>query len=182
MSKTTGADQDYLISQIRDIVDFPKKGIVFRDITPLLLNSDGLKRSAQAMVKPFKNMQIDAVAGAESRGFIFGTVIALELGCGFIPIRKPGKLPDDTISQEYSLEYGTDTLEMHTDAVKPSQKILLVDDLLATGGTMAACCRLVEALGGEVAGISILIELAYLNGRDPLNGYDIHSIITYNNE
>ena len=174
--------QKQLESLIRSIPDFPKKGIVFRDITPLLADSRGLAQAVQAMARPFRDKNIDLVVGAESRGFIFGAAVALELNCGFVPVRKPGKLPAQTIAQEYELEYGADKLEIHADAVKKGQRILLVDDLLATGGTMQACCRMIEQLQGEVIGISFLVELAFLGGRAKLRGYDIHSIISYDSE
>ncbi len=167
---------------IRSVPDFPKPGIVFRDITPLLADPDGLTQAIRLMIAPFEGQHIDLIAGAESRGFIFGTVIAHFLNCGFVPIRKPGKLPAETISEEYQLEYGTDNLEIHTDAIKPGQRVLIVDDLLATGGTMEACCKMVEKLGGKIVGISLLIDLAFLKGREKLKGYDTNAVITYNQE
>jgi len=136
---------------IRDIPDFPKKGIIFKDITPLLASKDAFKSAVELMVQPYKNKGIDKVASMESRGFIFGAAVAMELGCGFIPIRKKGKLPYKTVSQTYQLEYGTDTLEIHEDAVSHSEKILIVDDVLATGGTAKAVCSLIEKIGGAVA-------------------------------
>ncbi len=171
-----------LIKYIRSIVDFPKPGIVFRDITPLLADADALAYSVEAMAKPFVGRGVELVVGAESRGFIFGTAVARYLHCGFIPVRKPGKLPAETIAQEYSLEYGTDKIEIHADAIQPGQKVLMVDDLLATGGTMKACCDLVEKLRGDIIGISFLIDLAFLNGRKLLEGYEIHSQIQYDSE
>ncbi|MCP4709836.1 MAG: adenine phosphoribosyltransferase [Planctomycetes bacterium] len=171
-----------LIKFIRDVPDFPKPGIMFRDITPLLADPEGLTLAAQLMADPFRNQNIDLVIGAESRGFIFGVVVARELKCGFVPVRKPGKLPCETISAEYQLEYGADKLQIHTDAVKNDQKILMVDDLLATGGTMNASCQMVEKLGGNIVGISFLIELAFLNGRDKLRNYSINSLISYDSE
>ena len=167
---------------IRDVPDFPKPGIVFRDITPLLADPDGLAESCSAMADPFRQANIDLVVGVESRGFIFGTVVARELNVGFVPIRKPGKLPYKTISEEYQLEYGSDKIEIHADAVKAGQRILMIDDLLATGGTMKAACQLVEHLGGEIIGISFIIELAFLNGRSLIENYNIHSLITYDSE
>lgn len=164
---------------IRDIPDFPKPGILFRDITTLLSDKEGLHLACEAMAKPFQNLGIEQVIGAESRGFIFGVAIAHSLKCGFVPIRKPGKLPSNKISESYELEYGTDSLEIHSDAVKPSQKVLLCDDLLATGGTMEACCKMVEKLGGEIMGVSFLIELAFLNGREKLSKYKVETVITY---
>ena len=150
---------------IRDIPDFPKPGILFRDITPLLAN-------------PFRGKNIDLVVGAESRGFIFGTAVACCLSAGFVLVRKPGKLPHKRIAMTYDLEYGTDTLEMHADSIVAGQRVLIVDDLLATGGTMKACCDMVTQLGGTVAGIAVLIELAGLNGRAKLP-WDVHSVLQY---
>lgn len=167
---------------IRSIPDFPKPGIMFRDIMPLLGDRQGLAMAIHLMSDPFRKSGIECVVGAESRGFIFGTAIARELNAGFVPVRKPGKLPAATVSKEYGLEYGSDTLEIHTDAIKPGQKVLVVDDLLATGGTMKACCEMVEELGGEIHGISLLIELCFLNGREKFSQYPIHSIIEYHSE
>ena len=171
--------QKYLHTFIRSIQDFPKPGILFWDITPLLADKDALAQTIAGMAEPFRNRQIDRVVGIESRGFILGTAIARELNCGFVPVRKPHKLPAQTIRQEYALEYGTDTLEMHADAVQPGQQILMVDDLLATGGTMQASCQLVERLGGKILGLSFLIELAFLKGRSRLPGYDLHCLLTF---
>lgn len=171
--------QTKIKSLIRDIPDFPKPGILFRDITTLLADKDGLRMACAAMAEPFKDKGVEQVVGAESRGFIFGVAIAHCLGCGFVPVRKPGKLPYDVISESYELEYGTDNLEMHTDSVKPGQKVLLCDDLLATGGTMSACCKMVERLGGDIVGVSFLIELGFLNGRSKLSAYDVKTVITY---
>lgn len=162
---------------IRDVPDFPKPGIIFKDITPLLLDPNGLSLAVEYLTQPYRGMDLDAVAGTESRGFMFGIAVARNLSAGFIPIRKPGKLPSKTRSASYELEYGTDTLEIHDDAIQPGQRILMVDDLLATGGTMAASCELVESLGGQVVGVSLLIELCFLNGREKLTKYPIHSII-----
>lgn len=173
---------DDLRKLIRNVPDFPKPGIVFRDITPLLSDANGLALAIKLMAKPFADMNIEAVVGAESRGFIFGLGLALELGCGFVPVRKKGKLPAAVISQEYSLEYGTDKLEIHSDAVNKGQRVLLVDDLLATGGTMQACCELLERLEAKILGISFLIELSFLNGRNLLGDYNIHNIISYDSE
>ena len=167
---------------MRSIPDWPKQGIVFRDITPVLADAAGLELACAAMAAPFRNHNVELVVGTESRGFIFGAAIARELHCGFIPIRKPGKLPGATICQEYELEYGTDKLEIHTDAIAAGRRVLLVDDLLATGGTMRASCQMVEELKGQIVGISFLIELAFLNGRSLLGGHDVHSVITYTSE
>ncbi len=164
---------------IRDIPDFPKKGILFKDITPLLASAQGLAMAVEVLCNPFRGMGIQAVIGAESRGFIFGTAIAQALSCGFVPVRKPGKLPSEKLSLTYSLEYGQDTLEIHKDCIKRGEKCLIVDDLLATGGTMRACCDLVESLGGDIVGIAVLIELTFLTGRSRFNKYNLHSAIKY---
>ena len=163
---------------IRDVPDFPKPGILFRDITPLLSNPSGLALSIELLANPFRGKNIDLVVGAESRGFIFGTAVACCLSAGFVIVRKPGKLPHKRIAMNYDLEYGTDTLEMHADSIVAGQRVLIVDDLLATGGTMKACCDLVTKLGGTVAGIAVLIELAGLKGRDKLP-CDVHTVIQY---
>ena len=164
---------------IRDVPDFPKPGVVFKDITPLLADPAGLAWAVELMVQPFRGKRVDLVAGAESRGFIFGTAVARELSAGFVPIRKLGKLPHHTYRHEYVLEYGSDAPEIHRDAVKPGQSILLVDDLLATGGTLAACCRLVSDLGGNVTAVAVLIELTELRGRDRLAGYPVFSVLSF---
>lgn len=168
-----------LKEKIRVIDDFPTKGISFKDITTLLKDADSLKNCINQMADRFKGIQIDMVVGPESRGFIFATPLAYLLNTGFVPVRKTGKLPAETISYEYSLEYGTDKLEMHQDSIKPGQKVLIVDDLLATGGTMYAAAKLVEKLGGEVVGLGFLIELEDLNGREKLKGYKVESLIQY---
>src|SRR3972149_6528251 len=154
---------DNLKKLIRDVPDFPKKGIIFKDITPLLQNPKGLRECVEEISTHYKNNKIDVVVGAEARGFILAPSIAFNLGAGFVPIRKPGKLPYEKISMSYALEYGTDTLEIHKDGVKKGQQVLMVDDLLATGGTMAACCKMVESLGGNVVGWAFLFELTFLN-------------------
>ena len=164
---------------IRDIPDFPKPGILFRDITPLLADPSGLALSVELLANPFRGKNIDLVVGAESRGFIFGTAVACCLSAGFVIVRKPGKLPSKRIATSYDLEYGTDSLEMHADAIVKGQRVLVVDDLLATGGTMKACCDLVKQLGGQIAGIAVLIELAGLRGRDKLTPYDVHAVLRY---
>jgi adenine phosphoribosyltransferase len=164
---------------IRDIPDYPHPGIVFRDITPLLRDRAGLALAAELMVNPFRNDNIDIVVGAESRGFIFGTLLARALNAGFVPIRKPGKLPADTKACDYDLEYGSDTLEIHSDAIQPGQRVLLVDDLIATGGTMLASKQLVDSLSGELAGITVLIELAALGGATKLLPHHVHSVLQY---
>jgi len=167
---------------IRNVPDFPKPGIVFRDITTLLADPAGLALAVKAMADPFRDQNIDVVVGAESRGFIFGAAMAVDLGCAFVPVRKPGKLPAATIAQEYELEYGTDKLELHADAIKPGQRVLMVDDLLATGGTMKACCQMIEQLKGTIVGIAFLVGLDFLNGRAQLADYNLHTVINYNHE
>ncbi|HHT9104330.1 MAG TPA: adenine phosphoribosyltransferase [Candidatus Wujingus californicus] len=170
---------DDLKKLIRDVPDFPKKGIIFKDITPLLQNPTGLRTAVEIISNNYKDRGVDVVVGAEARGFILAPAVAFNLGAGFVPVRKPRKLPYEKISMSYALEYGTDTLEMHKDAVRKNQNVLMVDDLLATGGTMAACCKMVESLGGNVIGCAFLIELTFLNGRKNLNKYDIFSLIRY---
>jgi adenine phosphoribosyltransferase len=168
-----------LADYIRDVPNFPKPGILFRDITPMLANPQALGEATRQLAEQYRNQRIDVVAAAEARGFIFATPLALELGVGFVPIRKPGKLPCDTFSHEYELEYGTDTLQVHQDGVRPGQNVLLVDDLLATGGTMAACCRLVEQTGAQVAGCAFVIELKGLDGKSKLAPRSVFSLIQY---
>ena len=164
---------------VTTIPDFPKPGIMFRDITTVVSSAEGLKMSIDQMVDQLKNIDFDLVAGSESRGFVFGTPVAYALGKGFILVRKKGKLPRETISQEYDLEYGTATLEMHKDAVKPGDKVVIVDDLIATGGTTEAMIKMIERLGGKVVKICFVMELAGLGGRDRLKGYDVTSLIRY---
>lgn len=164
---------------IRDIQDFPKEGIIFKDITPLLINAEARKKCLDLLVAAISNQRIDKVIGVESRGFFFGTLLAQKLNAGFIPVRKPNKLPYETISATYDLEYGTDTLEIHADAIQKGDRILMHDDVLATGGTARAVCELVERLGGEIVQCNFLIELTFLNGRSKLNGKAIFSAITY---
>jgi len=164
---------------IRDVNDWPKQGILFRDITPLLADAGGLALSIELLANPFRGKGIDLVIGAESRGFIFGTAVACAISAGFQLVRKPKKLPHKTISVTYDLEYGTDTLEMHADAIVHGQRVLIVDDVLATGGTMKACCDMVHKLGGEIAGIAVMIELAGLKGRARLPETHVHSVLTY---
>ena len=164
---------------IREIPDFPKPGILFRDITPMLADPSGLALAVELMANPFRGKYIDLVVGAESRGFIFGTAVACCLSAGFGVVRKPGKLPYKRVSLTYDLEYGTDTLEMHADGVIAGQRVLVVDDLLATGGTMKASCDLVKQLGGEVVAAAVLIELEGLKGRDKIDVPDVHSVLTY---
>jgi len=164
---------------IRSIPDWPKKGILFRDITPLLANPKAFSEAVDALGAGFKDASIEYVAAVEARGFIFGAAVAAKLGAGFVPIRKKGKLPFETESVSYALEYGTDTLEVHSDALDGGGKVLMVDDLLATGGTMAAACKLIEKIGGQVAGIAFLIELSELAGRKKLGAYEISALISY---
>ena len=164
---------------IRDIKDFPKAGVVFKDINPVLHDPVAFRESVDRMLQYGRSRDANVVVGIESRGFIFGTPIALELDAGFVPVRKLGKLPGETMRAEYSLEYGTNTVEIQKDAIEPGQRVLIVDDLLATGGTSAAAAELVEALGGEVVGMVFLVELGFLNGRDALQGYDICSLIEF---
>lgn len=164
---------------IRDVPDFPIKGIIFKDITTLLKNENGFENTLNELYNLCNNKGITKVIGIESRGFIFGGALAGKLNAGFVPIRKPGKLPAETLSEEYSLEYGIDTIEIHKDALNESDVVLLHDDLLATGGTMAAACKLVEKMGARIAQINFIIELDFLNGREKLRNYDVQSIIRY---
>ncbi len=164
---------------IRAIPDFPEPGIIFRDVTSVLQDASGLKLAVDSMIQLLDGVAFDIVAGTESRGFLFGMPIAYQLGKAFIPVRKKGKLPCETISAEYALEYGTAEIEIHKDAVKPGQRVVLVDDLIATGGTLAASIKLIEQLGGEVAKVILLMELAGLKGRDKLAGYEVASVISY---
>ena len=171
-----------LKSHIRNVKDFPKLGIMFRDITTLLKNPEAFNYTLEQLLTFVEDKKINKVVGIESRGFIFGAVLANKLNCGFIPVRKPGKLPAEKVSISYSLEYGEDKLEMHKDAIQPGDKVLIHDDLLATGGTMNAVCQLIEQLGGEIVQVSFLIELSFLNGRNKLNKYDVRSIVDYVDE
>lgn len=168
-----------LNNYIRDIQDFPKKGIVFKDITPLLQDKAAFAKAVSELLKLVDNKQIDTVVGIEARGYFFGAVLAEKFGAGFVPIRKPGKLPFDTASQSYALEYGTDTLEMHSDSIKPGDRVLLHDDVLATGGTAQAAVALIESLGGEVVQCNFLMELEFLKGRQKLNGHVVTTVLKY---
>ena len=170
---------DSLRGKIREVPDFPKPGILFYDITTLLKDADAFAEAIELMNEPFRDEGIDLVVGMESRGFIFSAPMALHLGAGFVPVRKLGKLPAETISVEYELEYGTNTLEVHRDAIRPGQRVLIVDDLLATGGTVLGTIDLVKQLKGEVVGLSFLVELGFLKGRERLSGYPINSVISY---
>jgi adenine phosphoribosyltransferase len=168
-----------LASLIRSVPDFPIDGILFYDITTLLKDAEGLKESIDRLADHYQKTGIDVVVGVESRGFIFGVPLAYQLGVGFVAVRKPGKLPADTITESYKLEYGTNSLEMHVDAIEKGQNALVVDDLLATGGTAKATCSLVEKLGGRVVGLAFIIELNFLKGREKLAGYDVFSLLQY---
>jgi adenine phosphoribosyltransferase len=171
-----------LADHIREIPDYPKPGIVFRDITPLLLDPEALDAAVCGLVDWVRPRDVDLVVAAEARGFILGGAIARQIGAGFVPARKPGKLPHDTVSAEYILEYGVDALEMHADALAHGARVLVHDDLLATGGTARALCELVERAGAEVVGCAFLVELDFLPGREKLTGYDVHSLISYDTE
>ena len=168
-----------LESKIRDIPDFPKQGIVFKDIMPLLADAETFHATIDLLAEFGAPRKPDLVLGAEARGFMLGGALAYKLGCGFVAARKPGKLPWETVSAEYALEYGVDSLELHADAIRAGARVLVHDDLLATGGTARAKVELVEQLGGEVVGLAFVIELAFLNGREKLEGYDVHSLIQY---
>ncbi len=167
---------------IRTVKDFPIEGIMFRDITTLLLNTEASKKTIDELFNYAKDLNITKVVGIESRGFLFGMMLAEKLGVGFVPIRKPGKLPAETVSMEYELEYGTDKIEIHKDAVNKGDKVLLHDDLLATGGTAEAACKLIEKLGGEVVQVSFIVELSFLNGREHLKNYDVKALVDYKSE
>lgn len=171
-----------LKNYIRDINDFPKKGIVFRDITTLLINPIALKEAIDQLSDSLKELKIDKVVGIESRGFIFGGMLAERFDAGFVPVRKPGKLPAETEKEFYDLEYGKDSIEIHKDAITAGDKVLIHDDLLATGGTAKAAINLVEKLGGEVVGALFLVELSFLNGREKLKGYNVKSLVDYTSE
>ena len=170
---------EHLKALIRDVPDFPMQGILFRDVTPLLRDPQGIRQVVDALAERYRGQGIDVVAGIESRGFLFGAPLAVALGVGFVPIRKLGKLPADKISREYALEYGTNALEMHRDAVQPGESVLLIDDLLATGGTARAAAALLEEVGGRIAEVAFVIELAFLNGRSALDGYPVHALLEY---
>ncbi len=170
---------DELKKLIREVPDFPKPGILFYDITTLLKDSAGLQALSDRFAEHYAEERPDIVVGIEARGFVFGPLLATRLDRGFVPVRKPGKLPAETVEVSYDLEYGQDTLQVHRDAVEPGQRVLIVDDLLATGGTAAATCKLVEKLGGQVAGLAFVVELTFLNGRDKLPGYDVFSLLEY---
>ena len=168
-----------LASTVRSVADFPVEGILFYDITTMLKNPDALKESVDQLANHYQDAGIDLVVGVESRGFIFGMPLAYKFGVGFVPVRKPGKLPAEKLAESYELEYGTNTLEIHIDAIKPGQRVLVVDDLLATGGTAKATCALVEKLGGQVVGTAFVIELNFLKGREKLQGYEVFALLKY---
>ena len=169
----------HLKDLIRNVPDFPRKGILFYDITTLLKDKRAFKEVIDILAARYRRQSIDLVLGVESRGFIFAPTLAYHLGAGFVPVRKPGKLPAETVKASYDLEYGQDTLEIHRDAIQKRQRVLVVDDLLATGGTAAAVIQLIRQLGGEVAGAAFLVELEFLNGRKKLNGYEVYSLLRY---
>ena len=168
-----------LAMTIRSVPDFPVEGILFYDITTMLKNPEAFRESIDQLVIYYQETEVDVVVGVESRGFIFGAPLAYKLGVGFVPVRKPGKLPAEKLAESYELEYGTNTLEIHKDAIEQGQKVLVVDDLLATGGTAKATCNLVEKLGGQVVGVAFVIELNFLKGREQLKGYDVFSLLSY---
>lgn len=172
------ADRDLIAGLIRDIPDFPEPGIVFKDITPLLASAQGLSTAIDAMAAPYVNSKVDLVIGVEARGFLFSTPVAYRLGAGCVPFRKPGKLPFETVEHTYELEYGTDTLAAHTDAVAEGSRVLIVDDVLATGGTAAAAVELVTNLGGDIVGCAFLMELGFLRGRERLEGQQVSTVLT----
>ncbi len=178
-SSQTAVNCDSLKQLIREVPDFPKPGILFYDITTLLKDKLGFAKLIDALTERFLNKDIDLVLGIEARGFIFGPALAYRLNAGFIPVRKPKKLPAETVRWTYDLEYGQDTLEMHKDAIKPGQRIIIVDDLLATGGTAKATAELAKSLGGEICGLGFVVELDFLNGRDKLKDYDVVSLLHY---
>lgn len=168
-----------LKSKIRIIEDFPEEGISFKDITTLIKDKEAFRQVVDLIVNDLKDKDIEYIAGPEARGFLLGAAVAYALGVGFIPIRKPGKLPSDTISYEYELEYGTNTLEIHRDSIEKGKKVAIVDDLLATGGTILSAAKLIESLGGQVVALEFLIELEFLKGREKLNKYHVHSLVKY---
>lgn len=172
-------DRHEIDQYVRSIPDFPEPGIIFRDITSIIQSPEGLKKSVDGILDSLKDVEFDIVVGPESRGFIFGMPVAYMLGKGFVPVRKKGKLPCETIEREYALEYGTAVVEMHKDAIKPGDKVVIVDDLVATGGTIEAIIQMIESLGGEVVKIQFVMELAGLSGREKLKNYDVDSLIIY---
>ena len=173
------ADAGWLKGHIRDVADFPSAGVVFRDLTPLLGDAEALRFTVDTLAEAFSGLRVDKVVGIEARGFILAAPVALRLGAGFVPVRKPGKLPWRTEAEEYALEYGTDRLEVHADAVAAGDHVLVIDDVIATGGTARATASLVERLGGHVAGLGFVVELTFLAGREKLEGYDVVSLVNY---
>lgn len=171
-----------IASIVRDVPDFPVPGIIFKDITPLMANPEAMTQIVDDMLEPFANDGLDVICGVEARGFVFGSLIAQKLNLPFVPVRKAGKLPGETISQSYDLEYGQATLEMQTGSITPGQKVLMVDDLLATGGTVEAACQLVEKMGGEIVGCPFVIELTFLPGRKTLEKYKVHALMEVDSE
>ncbi len=178
-STITTQEVDHLKSLIREVPDFPKKGILFYDITTVLKDKTGLATLIDKLAEHYISQDVDLVLGMEARGFIFAPALAYRLNAGFVPVRKPGKLPAESVKYDYALEYGTNTLEIHKDAIQKGQRVLIVDDLLATGGTADATAKLAERLGGKVAGLGFVVELSFLNGRDKLKGYDVMSLLKY---
>ena len=176
---TSTSEPINLEDRIRDIPDFPQKGVLFKDITPLLQDPQAYRSAMDRLAAHYAGAGIEMVVGVESRGFIFGSTLAYLLNCGFVPVRKFGKLPSQTVSVEYALEYGTNIVEVHSDAIQPGQRVLIVDDLLATGGTVSAAIELIELLGGQIAGIAFLVELTFLKGREHLSNYDVFALIEY---
>jgi adenine phosphoribosyltransferase len=170
---------EQLKAAIREVPDWPKKGILFYDVTTLLKSADRFREAVDALIAPYRDKKVDLVAGIEARGFIFAPTVAYALGAGFVPVRKPGKLPSATHKASYDLEYGTDSLEIHCDAVEPGQRVLIVDDLIATGGTARAVAELIQRMGGTVVGLAFLVELEFLNGRQKLQNYEVTSILKY---
>lgn len=170
---------EYITSLIRDIPDFPEPGVVFKDITPVLADGRAMSELVEALAAPFVDVGVDKVAGIEARGFTLAAPVARRLNAGFIPLRKPGKLPYQTIREDYTLEYGSDALEIHVDAVKPGEKVLIVDDVIATGGTASAAIRLLKGIGAEVVGFAVFIELVFLNGSQFLDGVPLHALVRY---
>jgi adenine phosphoribosyltransferase len=173
------ADDGALRGYIRDIADYPDSGVTFRDITPLVGNGEAFVRSVDELAARFDHLAVDRVVGIESRGFIFASVVAYKIGAGFVPVRKAGKLPWAVVREEYALEYGTDKLEIHRDAIHPAERVLVIDDVLATGGTAAATCRLVETLGGDIVGLGFVIELTELDGRARLGEHNVESLLRF---
>lgn len=179
MPTAESMNADQLKNLIREVPDFPKKGILFYDITTLLKDKAGFAALIDKLAEHYRNQPVDLVLGMEARGFIFGPALAYRLNAGFVPVRKPGKLPAETVKEDYDLEYGTACLEIHRDAIRPGQHVLIVDDLLATGGTAAATAKLAKSLGAKIAGLAFVVELDFLKGRDRLQGYDVMSLLHY---